>query len=148
MTKGKPRNGTKNPGGRPTKYDPKFCEKVNEYLEQEQDEWDEFHKVRGLKSDGFERTLTVHLPSREGFADFIGFSHDALSDWEVKFPMFGVALRKIDREQKRRLVENGLSGNYNPLIAKLVLAANHGMRDATDVTSGGKPIKGIGLQFE
>ena len=115
--------------GRPTGYKEEFIQKVDEYLKNNQDEYYEFHKTRGEKSDSFERHIKVNLPSREGFASYIGFSHDALSDWEKNFVEFGVALRKIDEEQKRRLISCGLSGDYNPLISKLVLAANHGMID-------------------
>lgn len=135
----------KHPGGRPTIYDPIFIEKVDEYLEQSQDEWDEFHKTRGINSDGYERIVKVRLPSREAFSDFIEVSLDALADWEKLYPEFGGALRKIDKEQKKRLMNEGLANNYNPTIAKLLLSANHGMREKSDqdITSKGEQIGSV-----
>lgn len=120
------------PAGAPTIYEDNFIDKVDEYLEQSQDEWDEFHKTRGVASDGYERIVKVRLPSREGFSSFIEVSVDALADWEIKYPEFGGALRKIDKEQKQRLMNEGLANNYNPTIVKLLLSANHGMAERTD----------------
>lgn len=59
------------------------------------------------------------------------------------------ALNKIREEQRSRLINKGLSGQYNPVIAKLILSANHGMAEKTetDVTSKGKQIEGISLSF-
>lgn len=118
--------------GRPSEYDPAFISKVDEYLKQSQDEWTEFHKTRGEKSDSYERVVKVKLPSREGFAQFIGKSVDALADWEKEHSEFGGALAKITIEQKDRLISEGLAGNYNPVIAKLLLSANHGMAEKTE----------------
>jgi hypothetical protein len=118
--------------GRPTLYDPAFIQKVDEYLLLNQDIWTEFHKTRGEKSDTYERVVQVRLPSREGFASFIGVSVDALADWETQYDEFSGALRKIDEEQLSRLTNEGLSGNYNPVIAKLLLSANHGKAEKTE----------------
>lgn len=120
------------PVGRPTQYDPSFVDKVDKYLAENQDEWSEFHKTRGDKSDSYEQVVKVKLPTREGFAQFIGKSTDAFLDWEREHPEFGGALRKIEMEQKQRLINEGLAGNYNPVIAKLLLSANHGMVDRTE----------------
>ena len=117
------------PVGRPSEYDPLFVERVDDYLAQCQDEEDEFHKTRGIQSDGYQRLVRVKLPTREGFARFIRKSVDALADWEREHAEFSGALRRIDIEQKQRLIENGLSGDYNPVIAKLLLSSNHGMAD-------------------
>lgn len=129
--------------GAPTKYDPNFCLRVDDYLKANQDEWTEFHKTRGEKSDSYERVLRVHLPTRYGFAEFLGVGLASLDNWEKLYPSFLGALQKIEQEQKRRLLEGGLEGSYNPVIAKLVLSANHGMAEKTDVTSGGEKITGI-----
>lgn len=128
--------------GRPNEYDPKFCDEVNSYLALCEDEYDEFHATRGLKSDGYQRIIKVNLPTREGFADHIDRSTDAFLDWERAFPEFSGAMMKLDYAQKVRLINMGLSGDYNPKIAGLLLSANHGMREKTeqDITSGGKPI--------
>lgn len=137
------------PAGRPTLYQTAFCAKVDEYIELTQDEWSEFHKTRGLSSDSYDRIVRVNLPSREGLAKFLGVSHDALSAWEREHDEFRVALAKLDAEQKSRLIQESLAGNYNPMIAKLVLSANHDMKEKseTDLTSKGEKITGIAVEF-
>ncbi len=125
---------------RPEKYKEEFINKVDEYLESRQDsdvdvvesENDTTGRVRYIKK------LTVKLPTIEGFALFIDVSEKSLYNWEKKYPVFLQALRKIKTEQQQRLLDKGLSGDYNSTIAKLILSSNHGMREKSDVTSDNK----------
>lgn len=133
--------------GRPTKYEDRFVASVDEYLEANKDQTFEFHKTRGEKSDGFERRIKVKLPTIEGFALFLGVDKSSLYEWKDKHEDFSYALEKIITEQKKRLLEKGLSGDYNPTIAKLILSSNHGMSEKTDVTSGGEKITPILVKF-
>ena len=43
--------------------------------------------------------------------------------------------------QEQSLLDGGLSGRYNPLIAKLVLSSNHGYREGKDITTDGKAVQ-------
>ena len=132
--------------GRPTKYKEEYIDKVDEYLELHQDK--ELEKV-GLKSEkGYEKidyVLRVNLPTIEGFARFIGVNKTTLYEWDKKYQDFSNSLDKIRIEQQTRLINEGLAGNYNPTIAKLILSSNHGMREKTeqDITTGGKEINAI-----
>ena len=143
-TKRPPRPGE----GRPSKYRPEFVAKVEEYLDECVDEETEFHKTRGDKSDSYERILHVRLPMIEDFARYLQVDVTTLYEWEKHHSEFSQALEHIKEEQKRRLLNEGLSGNYNPLIAKLVLSANHDMKEKSDVTSGGEAIKSAVLNIE
>ncbi len=136
MAKRPPRNNE----GRPSKYDPKFIKKIDDYLVERQDEEDEFHKTRGEKSDSYERTIRVKLPTIEGFAKYIGVDKTTLYEWKEKWPQFSHSLEKILDEQRERLLDNGLAGTYSPVIARLVLSANHGMREKSDITTDGKEL--------
>lgn len=127
--------------GRPSKYDEIYITRIDDYLKECQDEEAEFHKTRGDKSDSYDRLIKVRLPTIEDFGRYIGVHKDTLYEWESIHPKFSDALEKIRVEQKQRLIENGLSGDYNPMIAKLVLAANHDMTDRTDITTKGEPIR-------
>lgn len=125
---------------RPIEYSEDYIQKVDEYLAVCQDEYAEFHKTRGDKSDSYDRLVKVKLPTIEGFALYIDVSVKSLYNWADNNPAFLQALERIKTVQKERLLSGGLSGDYNPMIAKLVLSSNHGMREKTDVTSDGKQL--------
>lgn len=131
--------------GRPTKYTPSMCDKIDEYLEKCKDTIEDYHKTQGLKSDTYERLVLVDLPTIEKFADFIGVNESTIYEWKEKYPEFSKSLGKILKRQKHQLIDNALGGHYNPTIAKLILSANHNMieKREVDVMSGGEPIKGF-----
>lgn len=131
--------------GRPTKFKEEYIEEVDVYLSECKDEYDEFHKTRGAQSDSYQRLIRVKLPTIEGFALRLDVSDKTLYTWSKKSPEFLLALGKIKREQKERLFAGSLSGEYNPVIAKLILSANHGMAEKTetDHTSKGEKIEGF-----
>jgi hypothetical protein len=123
--------------GRPTEYNPIFIEKAQGYLAECEDDEIERGEDRNVVYK-----IRVKLPTIEGFARYIGVSKRVLYDWEQKYPDFLHALDEIRTEQLERLINNGLNGDYNSTIAKLMLSSNHGMREKseTDVTSGGDKI--------
>lgn len=126
--------------GRPSKYDPAFIHKAQDYLDDCQDTEDEFHKTRGEKSDSYDRIVEVNLPTIEGFALYLGVNKTTLYEWEKIHPDFSNALDKIRIEQHKRLVNHGLAGDYNPVITKLILMNNHGMKERSDLTSDDKQL--------
>ncbi len=119
--------------GRPTEYKEEFIDKVDEYLEDNQDTYKDFIKQKNIEKgyEMFDRGLTVKLPTIEGFALFIGVSKKVLYTWEQKHPDFLHALDKIRTEQQQRLINMGLSKDYNSTIAKLILSSNHNMVEKT-----------------
>ena len=126
-----------NKGGRPTKYKKEYCDEVDVYLSKEIDQEFEFHKTRGDKSNSYERHITVCLPTVYGFAKYIGVNKTTLYEWSKEHPEFSNSLEKINEEQKKRLLDKGLSGDYNSTIAKLILSANHGMSDRQEIEHSG-----------
>ncbi len=126
---------------RPTILTEELKEKARLYLEECKDEETEFHKTRGEKSDGFERLVKVKLPTIEGLALYLGTSRDILYDWEVKDEEFSYIMKDLRAKQADMLISNGLSGDYNPTIAK-VLLTKHGYREGTELSGeGGKDFK-------
>lgn len=126
---------------RPTKYNTRFIARIDDYLATRQDEEYQLVKTDGEKSTTFENKVRVRLPTIEGFAQFIDVNKTTLYEWEKLYPKFSNALEKIREEQRKRLLDNGLSGDYNPVIAKLVLSANHGMAERSELTGpNGQPL--------
>jgi len=84
----------------------------------------------------------VKLPTMEGFSLFLDCAKSSLYEWAKENKEFSDALEKITIEQQKRLLDEGLAGNYNSTIAKLILSSNHGMSEKTqtDITSKGEKI--------
>jgi len=95
----------------------------------------------------------VNIPSVEGLACDLELTKETIYIYaedkkdELKKKIFSDAIRAIKREQAKRLMNKGLSGEYNPLIAKLLLSANHGMaeKQSVDHTSKGEKLTMVGL---
>lgn len=129
------------PAGRPTEYKPAILKKAKEYLEECQDENVQVVKQANTEKgyEMYDNKLKVKLPSVEGLARYLGVARSSIYLWAKDHPEFSDILEDILAEQADRLVNNGLSGDYNSTIAKLILT-KHGYTDRTDVTSDGKPI--------
>lgn len=117
---------TKHAGGRPTLYDPKFIDEVDNYL------------ATATKEN-------QHLPKVESFALWIGVNKDTLYEWKKLYKEFSDALEKIMLFQGERLIDDGIYGGHeiNASIVKLMLMNNHGMVDKsnTDLTTKGDKIE-------
>ena len=120
--------------GQPTKYDKKYNSYVDDYLELNVDE------VETNRWNLSGQHIKVRLPTIDGFALYIGVPRTTVYEWKEAHQEFSYSLGRIVNEQKKRLLNMGLSGHYNPTIAKLILSSDHGMREKSDVTSDDKPI--------
>jgi len=128
--------------GRPTEYKEEYIDKVDEYLKLNVDEEVQVVKQANTEKgyEMYDNKLKVRLPTIEGFAKFIGVNKTSLYEWEKVNQEFSNALGKIRTEQQQRLINMGLSGDYNSTIAKLILSSNHGMSERTDITSKGEQL--------
>lgn len=117
--------------GRPSEYKEEYIEKVDEYLAICEDEYLKVVKQANAEKgyEMFDERLKVNLPTHEGFALFIDVNPTTLYEWEKKHPLFSKALARIKSKQRGRLIDMGLSGEYNSTIAKLILSSNHGMSE-------------------
>jgi hypothetical protein len=130
----------KKEGGRPNEFKESYIQAVDEYLQICTDEEVQRIKTDGTKSITYEFGIKVKLPSIEGFADFIGVARSSIYEWEKAHDEFKIALDKIRSVQKQRLINNGLAGVYSPVITKLILSSDHGMRERIDATTGDEPM--------
>lgn len=131
----------KHAGGRPTKYEGQITiDKAKEYLNTCVDEYSEFNKTRGENTNSYDRLVKVNLPTVVGLALFLDVNKDTVYEWAKEYPEFSDTLSKVVSLQEQRLLENGMSGDYNSTIAKLILSSNHGYREKSDITSDGKAL--------
>lgn len=126
--------------GRPTKYSAQIVKKTYEYINRTRDEFYNYQKGFGA-TDTYERRVMADMPSLEGLALYLNVHRDTVHLWSTKYPSFSDALDILLAVQKERLINRGLSGDYNPLITKLILSANHGMKERVDNTTDDKPIE-------
>ena len=107
--------------GRPTEYRDAYADDVELYLSTFED--------RGEAT-----------PTKEGFANFLGSTRPTILKWAKEHPEFLYALEKIETRQAIALQSKGLKGEFNSTITKLMLSANHGMREGSDITTNGKEL--------
>lgn len=105
--------------GRPSVYTPELLEKAKAYL----------NKSKGERYFPSVAELSLVLDIARSSVYKIAQEHEEFSD----------ILEKILAEQERKLIENGLLGEYNPQITKLVLG-KHGYTDKQDLTTAGKEL--------
>lgn len=128
--------------GRPTDYTPEMVQRAKEYLDGCEDvEIDRIKQANTEKGyEMYETKLKVNLPTIQGLARYLGVNQDTVYEWAKIYPEFSETLEDIRNEQAQRLLNKGLSGDYNSTIAKLILSSNHGFRERTDLTSDNKQI--------
>lgn len=96
--------------GRPTKYEDKFVDQVEEYIQ----------------TTGREQTT---LPTVEGYARYIGVNTDTIAEWCKTHPEFTDAIKELKEKQKEQLMTDGMYGGkeVNSAMAIFLLKANHNM---------------------
>lgn len=133
----------KNKGGRPKIYSKKIIVKIRVYLNSCKDE--DIQKVKQENEEKgyvmYENKLKVNLPTIEGLAVFLHISRETIYAWSKDHKEFSDIIDELRQMQATALITNGLSGNYNSTIAKLILG-KHGYRDAVEHSGNdGEPIK-------
>src|SRR4051794_13604447 len=122
------------PGGRPSEYSEEILADARMYLNTCEDETEKVVEMAN-EEKGYEKyrnKLKVNLPSVAGLAIYLEVARSTVYEWADQHKEFSDILEDILAEQEKRLIENGLSGDYNPQIAKLVLG-KHGYNDKQDV---------------
>lgn len=124
----------KHPGGRPSSLTPEMLEKARGYLDECQDEVVQVVKQANSEKgyQMYDNQLKVHLPSVAGLAIYLGVARKTIYNWAEANEEFLHILEAVLGEQEKRLIENGLSGAYNPQITKLVLG-KHGYSEKQEL---------------
>lgn len=117
--------------GRPTKYDPIFCEKIIKYFKV--NPYVTKKIITTGKNDYHKESFQMvanRMPRFDRFADSIGVNPDTVVEWANKrfpdghmlagqlvHPEFTAAYKRAKELQKWFLIENGLVGLFNPRFA-------------------------------
>lgn len=120
--------------GRPTEYSEEVLENTNKYLDSCEDETERLVDMEN-EEKGYQKyrnKLKVKLPTIEGLAYFLGVHKDTIYEWRKVHHEFSDLIEDLLSKQADRLISNGLSGDYNPTIAK-VLLSKHGYKEAQEV---------------
>lgn len=137
------------PAGRPTSYDETIVSKATEYLNGCEDTEEQVVSGQSDKFTAYTTKVTVRIPTIEGLALCLGIHKDTVYEWEKIHEAFSDVTTRLRNMQADRLINNGLSGKYNPVISK-VLLSKHGYTEKIDsdlTHSGGlevikpKPVK-------
>jgi len=119
--------------GRPTKYDPKYCEEIRKMFEVEPTKI----LAKTIQTRGgeiFEETeVACDLPTVADFALKVGVSRSTIQEWEKNYPEFSVAIKDCMYLQERIWQKNAIKGLYNPTFAIFMGKNVYGWKDKTEV---------------
>lgn len=101
------------PGGRPTNYDPKYCEQIIEYFSVPP--YVEREKTIVSQGEKFEVPVIEanDMPTFAGFACSIGVHRETLINWCKVHPEFFDAYKKAKEFQEHFIIVNGNKGLIN-----------------------------------
>ena len=118
--------------GRPIEFNEDIVTKAREYVDSCEDETISIKSGESDKFTTYKEKTIVKLPSIEGLAYFLKISKDTIYRWEKLYPNFSDVINDLRGKQADRLINMGLSGDYNPYIAKAILA-KHGYADRQEI---------------
>jgi len=123
----------KHPGGQPTKYDPAYCEALVQFFQVKP------YEDITVTQDGMTvlKRLANDPPHFIDFAQKIGVHIDTLYEWRKVHPEFEAAMKTAKALLERHYLTCGFLGLSNPQITSLVLKANYGYRERTEVEHSG-----------
>lgn len=86
-----------------------------------------------------------YLPTVEGLAVHLSVSRSTIYEWRNEHREFSDILEQLLALQASMLIQNGLKGEFNATITKLMLSKHKGedgqpYMDKQDISSGGQPI--------
>lgn len=104
-------------------------------------EYNAVKHAKGVAAYVNECKKNFYLPTIEGLAVHLSVARATLYDWADKYPEFSDIFEQLRALQASMLIQNGLKGDYNATITKLILT-KHDYRDKqeTDIKSDGKAI--------
>lgn len=121
--------------GRPSSYDPVYCDKILEYFDQPLTVKKKVKKI--VKGIPFEEEIEepTNLPTLYGFARSIGVCKKTINNWCDNHEEFLRAVNKAKAMMADNLINNGLLNRYNNRIVQLLLASQLDIRETNESDS-------------
>lgn len=126
------------PGGRPSKYDPKYCEEIIAFFDRDpyqplmvKDE--DGNPIPATNKSGDPHLVPCAFPTKEGFARAIGVHRDTIHQWQQDHEEFSDAIKKAEDIQKDILIQNALVGCYDRTFSIFVAKNVTDMRDKQEL---------------
>lgn len=128
-------DGPKHAGGRPTKYDSKYCDDLLEFFSVEPNREVEVHTTdRRSGREYVDHVLRANdLPTFERFAHNIGVHVDTLIEWSKRYPEFSEAYKRSKQLQKDIIITNAMQGLYNTTFSIFLSKNITDLRDRQEI---------------
>lgn len=122
--------------GRPTAYDPKYCDEIMDYFDIEPHfETPVIITYKDGTTKEEVKLLPSDLPTLAGFAVKIGVHRDTINQWSKDYKEFSDAIKRAKECQENILVTNGLQNLYAQPFAIMASKNILNWRDKKDITT-------------
>ena len=122
--------------GRPLKYSETYIKKTKDYIDSCEDEIVQVISGESEKFTAFKEKVRVKIPTIEGLSLYLKIHKDTIYDWEKKYKPFSDVINILRAKQVDNLINKGLSGDYNPIIAKVLLSKQgYSEKTETNITT-------------
>lgn len=136
------------PGGRPTKYDKKYCDMIIEYFRVPATR--EVYQTEYYQNGEEKTTRTIIVPTEfptfQGFADANNINFDTLKEWCEVHPEFSAAYAHAKKLQEKIWLQNSMAGLYNPQFAQFFGKNCLGYKDKTEVENSGEQTLNVNIK--
>lgn len=112
----------KKPEGRPTDYNPNYCQMLLAYFD-----------VKPYEENKMGKLEASDFKSLAGFAISIGVHRETLLNWSKQYPEFFDAYKRAKDFQENYLVINGMRGLINPAFSIFTAKNVLNWRDKKDI---------------
>lgn len=117
---------------RPTDFNDQVLIDAKAYIDSCEDEQRSVVTGESENYTKYEEKLRVKLPTIEGLARHLQIHRTTVYAWQKEHVEFSYIIEELLQKQAERLLSNGLSGDYNSTIAK-VLLTKHGYTDKQEI---------------
>lgn len=119
---------------RPSEYSKEILKQTEKYLALCVDGYQKILHQKKKSRSIYTKKFVINVPTIGGLARYLHISRDTVYDWKKKHKEFSYIIEEMMAEQENRLINNGLAGDYNPTIAK-VLLTKHGYREGHELAN-------------